>query len=252
VATDSWPEDFDYISNRLTTEIVQQHAAASSGYEVSWNVTLRVIGLSIAKRRPDYRNRWDLARRATDAVLDNTGTIAYPGDYVRGELDMHKLAFPVHMGWADGVMNGKVALLVSDETSREGRSLVALFGSIGNYVGHAPSGALGGFFPSDMDGLFAIIEGGLEKSDPRVDSQWLSDENARYDDLGRIETATRLAGQAAKNDKGPTKRLQFLAKVHYHLHNTELQYNPYKHVVIGAAVWAATPPRRPFGTRAAP
>ena len=37
---------------------------------------------------PDFRNQFDLARRATKAITINTGTLDYPGIYVRGQIDL--------------------------------------------------------------------------------------------------------------------------------------------------------------------
>jgi hypothetical protein len=242
VGTDNSPVDYKYISNRLATEIVQQDAAERSRQELSWNLRLSLFGLAIKYRQPDYFNRFDLARRATEAVRDNTGTIEFPGPYVHGELDLHTCAFAVHMGW-DGPSNNKVAALVADQEVGGKRTFVALFGSVSNYIGHEPTAPGAGFFPSDADGLYEILEASLESSDSRIDRHFLGEER-RLDDMGKIEAALRIAGGAMK--AYPSMRLQFLAKVHYHLCGAELIQEHYDYVLIGAGVWAATPPPKPL------
>lgn len=242
VSTDRWPVDFKYISRRLVTEIVQQHEAAQSRYDMSWSLRFKLLGLTIQKRQLDYANRFDLARRATEAVVNLTGTLEVDGEYIRGELDLHTCAFPVLMGWDNGG-KGEVALLVSDQVDHDGGTFVALIGSVENYIGHQPSPPGAGFCPSDLDGLNGILATSLEPSDAKISKDFMG-EDARWDDLDRMEAAVRIARGA--KDTYPSTRLDFLAKSHYHLHDVTIRGEHFAHFLLGAPVWAATPRPRPF------
>jgi hypothetical protein len=244
VATDNSPVDYKYISRRLTEEIVQQHEAAKSRSELSLGVQLRVFGMSVKTRKPDFRNLFDLARRATDAVINLTGTLEAEGLYVAGELDLHPCRFPVHMGW-ERSPNHEVAAYVADAVVGGERVFVGLFGSVGNYIGHREEDRLStGFFPSDIDGLYGILNGSLEPSDPRIWQDYL-DDNAQLDEMDVVEIAIRLGTLASADFR--SRRLQYLAKVHIALHDVDVQSEHFDHVLIGAPVWARSPAPRVFG-----
>ena len=191
MGTDNWPVDFVYISRRLTTEIVQQDEAARSRWQWSWNVWFKIIGLTVTKRQLDYVNRFDLAKRATEAVTDRTGTFDFGGEYVSGELDLHVCAGPVFMGWEDTI-SAKIAILVADQVKDGERLFLALFGSIGNYTGHEYTKAIGGWHPSDADGLYRILATSLEPSDPKIE-QGRIDDDYGHDALSKVEVAMTFA-----------------------------------------------------------
>ena len=243
--TDNWPVDFKFISTRLITEIVQQHEAARPQREHSWSAGVRGTSLASKRREPNYDNRFDLARRATEAVSNLTGTLEGARDYVRGVLDFHHCITAVHQGW-EGTANAEIAILVSDFVKDGERSFVALFGSVGSYVGHAPTLPISGWFPSDADGLYQILASCLESTDEQVDALWLA-EDARQDDLSRFDTALTIT-ETVDSDRR-TEPLEFLARVDMQMHNVSLDRKLFRHVLLGAAVWARSPDPLPMRNR---
>jgi len=237
VGTDNWAVDFKFISTRLVTEIVQQYEAAASRHDRSWSAGIKGIAVSSKKRGPNFDNRFDLARRATEAVTNLTGTLDVGGDYVRGVLDFHHCITAVHQGWED-TANAEIAILVSDFVNDGERSFVALFGSVGSYIGHAPTLPISGWFPSDADGLYRILSSCLEPTDDQVDSVWLADD-ARHDDLSRFDSALTIT-ETVDSDRR-TEPLEFLARADTQIHNVHLDGKQFRHVLLGAAVWARTP-----------
>jgi hypothetical protein len=237
MGTDNWLVDFKYISTRLVTDIVQQHEAATPRHDRSTSLGIRGSSVSFQKRHPDYDNRFDLALRATEAVANLTGSLEADGPYVRATLNMHRYITIVHQGWKDSA-NVEIAILASDEKKRRRRTFVALVGSVGNYIGHAPSEPLSGWHPSDADGLYEILASSLEPTDELVDPKWLA-EDARNDPLSRLDTALAIT-ENIETDLG-SEPLEFLARADYQLHNLSYRGERFAHVLLGAAVWACTP-----------
>jgi len=85
VTTDNDTVHYKYISSRLTREIVEQHEAARPRWRRTASFRVGFASLGLEGLAPDYRNRYDLARRATNAVKDNTGNFNSPGPYLRGK-----------------------------------------------------------------------------------------------------------------------------------------------------------------------
>lgn len=241
MATDNWPVDFQYVSTRLTTEIVQQHEAALPRRKLSLSLQLKLLGLTVKTRAPDYRNRFDLASRATEAVADLTGTVEIDGDYILAELDVYAAILPVHLGWRDAA-NVEIAALIADTGAGTPRTFVALIGSASNFLGRN-SAEPSGWCPSDLDGLYEILDSALEARDPALDPWYLS-EDARHDDVGRVEAALTIGREVIK--RGTPRRLEVLARPHYQLHDVTVEDKHFSHVIIGAPIWAATPQPRPL------
>jgi hypothetical protein len=235
VTTDNLPIEFRYISRRLVTEIVQQHEAGEFPVDRSWTVQLKVLGVTVKKRRPDYHNVYDLANRATKAVENFTGTIEAGSPYVRDMLDLHTCVFPVYMGWEEAI-NVEIAALVADDLNDGERTFVALVGSASNFIGRAPSTISSGWFPSDADGLYHILATTSEPGEPSIERYRLDDEDS-LSEIDRIESALRIVGDA--QGKYPSRRLEFLAKVHLERHGVTIRGERFVHVIVGAPIWAA-------------
>src|SRR5580658_6337698 len=168
---------FRYISKRVTRDIVQEHQATKRKRSWSLELHLKLITLAAARRKPDYRNRYEMALMATDALEQYTGTHAFPGDYVRAETDLRCCYFPVHLGWNE-VANAEVAVFIVNADLREsGRTFVALIGSIENYVGRIRRrSAVGNWCPSDVMGLYDVLSSGVEQSGPALEHSYLTDD----------------------------------------------------------------------------
>ena len=163
MTTDTWPSEFRYVSRRLVAQIVQRNEAKRPRRSVSFGFNLGLATVNVTGRPPDYGKVYDLVRRATEHVSDNTGTLAHPGLYVRSDLELDLCWFPVLLGWADGARRGEIAAIFADTTLDDtGRTFVALFGSIFNYVAMKPKPVDGvGVFPSDLAGLYQILNATL-------------------------------------------------------------------------------------------
>jgi hypothetical protein len=128
---------------------------------------------------PDYLNKFDLSRRAAEAVLDNTGTLAFPGEYAREEIDISMGFLTVLMGW-EGRSKVEIAAMMAEvEVEGIGRTFVALFGSASNYSGRRPKNSDEGSIPSDIDGLYGILDATREPNDPKAMRQFPSPSYSR-------------------------------------------------------------------------
>ena len=176
VPTDTWPVHFRYISRRLVKEIVQQHEATRPRVKASFSFPLRAIGLTLIRRDPDYLNLYDLTRRATEAIDNLTGSVEFPGTYVRAELDITPGYFTVLMGWQDRSHVDIAAMMTRTHVEDVGSVLVGLFGSISNYTWRVPKSEGLGEIPSDVAGLYEILDRTAEDGDPTLDPERVEDE----------------------------------------------------------------------------
>lgn len=240
MSTDNWPVDFTYISTRLTSEIVQQDEAARSPFTTSAKLRLAVLSMSFKKRKFDYANRFALARSATTAVEDITGTVEAPGTYVRTTGDLLVCDFPVFMGWKES-FSELVAAFVLDVANDVERNFVALFGSASNFLGYKARGESVGWTPSDFDGLYRLLDSSREPGDPEIDPDALREDD-RHDEMSRMETARRIVRRS--RPFVPLRRMDFLAKIHLHYHDVTVLGEHFDHFLVGAPVWVATPAPR--------
>lgn len=237
MSTDNWPVNFTYISQRLTKEIAQQDEAARLPIEMSAKLRLAIFSMVFKTRKLDYGNRYALARKATSAVESLTGTVELPGEYVKATADVLVCDFPVFMGWKD-TFNAHVAAIVLDGSRDSERTFVALFGSVANFLGYKAGGDSVGWTPSDFDGLYRLIDSSREPGDPEIDPEALQEDD-RHDDMSRLETAWRVAGRSRTIDH--LRQMEFLAKVHLHVHDVSILGEHFEHFLVGAPVWVATP-----------
>jgi hypothetical protein len=193
---------------------------------------------SFTRDRVDRTNEFALCREATEAVRENTSTISQSwGTYIRAELDLTMGFMSVLMGWK-GTNHVEIAAMKADLSDPgAGRVLVALFGSASNYRGRKPIDDGLTEIPSDVDGLYGILE--REPGDPEIQNEFL-DRDIGHSPQGRADTVLRLLGDRFRGFS--QDRLDVLLQCFAMDEHTE----PYDLVIIGAPVWVATPPPRPI------
>jgi hypothetical protein len=238
MGTDNWPVDFRYISKRLVTEIVQQSEAARGPWRLALSLTLKVVSIGLTKRDLDYRNKYLLCLKATEAVRDRTGTLADPGEYVRTELDIQMGYVTVYRGWQHRTRVRIAAMFAVVPVAGIESVLVALFGSESNYTWKRPADNGDSGIPSDVDGLCGLLDATREPSDPQVTGHFL-DWDPGHNDYSRADTVVRLLHD--RHESIGVRSLDVLAKVFYCFDDFSFGRAHYGRVLIGAPIWAATP-----------
>jgi hypothetical protein len=229
MGTDRSPGEFRYISSRLVRQIVQQDQGPRSRWSIS---TFGFRNFGFQKHPIDYSNDFLLCREATEAVRNNTGTVAHPGQYIQTELDLTMGLMTVLMGWTDPHV--EIAAMKAEVNDPEaGKVLVALFGSASNYTGRKPVSDGLAEYPSDVDGLYGILDRTRESGDPKILDEEL-DRDLGHDPNGRVDTAVRVLERFKGFGEG---RFEVLMKCFCEDANTK----PYDLVILGAPVWVRTP-----------
>lgn len=258
VATDNWPADYIYISRRLTHEIVNQHAAARRpGWLRRITAALPGTGISaeFAPGDVDPSNPFDLARHATEAVTDLTGTLDSPGPYIRATLDFSWDAVPVRMRRDDA--NDPVACFFADvRVVGVGGVFVSLIGSASNFLGIAPADNHRRWMPSDALGLYHILSQISEPDDPGVRAELVDPYERPGPDIMVRQAASIYEQNRPLYGRGT---VEVLAKSHTVQSDIDLStgFHPswngnlangdhgrYDLAVLGAPVWVATPEPR--------
>lgn len=251
MATDNWPADYIYVSRRLAREIIDQDTAARRTKRLN-KVTAGIPGTGMsaefAAREVDLDNPFELARRATEAVVDLTGSLQSPGPYVRATLDCTWDAIPVHMGWDDDV-NVKVAGFFADVKVVDlGGVFFGLFGSASNFLGRVPTEYRGEWMPSDALGLYRILDHTSEPEDPTVEAELVDDDlRLGAEDIVR-QTVTLFEHARPLYGRGT---VEVLAKCYVTEPDIDLSWNGnvlkngdngrYGLAILGAPIWVATP-----------
>ena len=235
VLTDRAPFEYRYLSGRLLAELFQHDQAARSRWKVTGGMSAWLANLHAARSEVDQADLHALAMRSAQLVSDYTGSAANTGAglYVRDRLNLRHHIFEPHMGWRGGA----VASYSGEATADDGdRVFVSLFGSASNVVGYRDPGGTG-FYPSDMTGLYTMLDLAREPSDPEIDFEY------RWDDGHLSEDA--LAHNAIKFALGDSPHQigehDFLARifvdVEHHRYGSEFEGR----VIMGAPLWIATP-----------
>jgi len=234
--------DFRYISSRLVRQIVQQDEATRSRWRFPVAIPTPWGPLGFQKDRIDRHNEYALCREATEAVRDNTSTITQSwGDYIRAELDLTMGFMTVLMGWAD-TSHVEIAAMKAEVNHPEaGKVLVALFGSASNYRGRKPISDGLAEIPSDVDGLYGILERTREPKDPKIRYDYL-DHDIGHSPNSRADTAIRLLGERFTGFR--EGRFDLLIQSFCIDEDTDA----YDLVILGAPVWVATPEPLPILT----
>ena len=232
--TDRWPVDFRYISKRLVRQMVDQDAATrtrwrSIGIPTPWGT------LGLHREPIDRGNLFALCKEATGAVTDLTSTVSHSwGTYIRGELDLKMGVMEVLRGWKDH-SHVEIAAMKAVLTDPEvGSIFIGLFGSASNYVGRNPVSDDLGEIPSDVDGLYGILERTREPRDPEI-SDFELDRDLGHSLASRTDGAVRLLGDRFRGFRDG--RYDVLLQNFCTVELTE----PYDLVILGAPVWVATP-----------
>lgn len=239
--TDRDPIEYLYMSDRLLKDLVKHEEATRSRYQFQPSISFKGISLGIRRRPVDIDNLYDLAGRSLQLVSDNTGGLESTwSPYVHATLDLRSGAFEPLMGWRGGY----VACFQGEATTDEGaRVFVALFGSASNWrVFRANDETLGGFTPSDMMGLYGLLDAVRETDDPEIGLQERIDEL----DLEREHKLSEAIDFARRGARpfGP-RRLCFLARRMMSAENYQTDEGSYDRVLIAAPLWIATPAPTP-------
>jgi hypothetical protein len=213
---------------------VQQDEATRSRWRFSGIPTPWGL-LGLHKERLDRNNEFALCRQATEAVRDLTGTIAQGwADYIQAELDLTMGTLTVLMGWKDASHVEIAAMKAEMIVPEAGRVLVALFGSASNYRGRKPISDQLAEIPSDVDGLYGILDRTREPGDPEIRSDFL-DRDIGHSPGSRTDTAVRLLN-GSRFTRFHEDHFDVLIRVFCTDESTE----PYDLVILGAPVWVAT------------
>lgn len=231
--TDRAPFEYVYLSKRLLTDLVQHEEAAKPRSTWSFNAHVKGFGFHRESKSPNYANLRDLAMRSTDLVSDNTGSVEFPGYYIRDRLDMWHGAFRPHMGW-----RGTVACYRGERTMADGRkTFVALYGSASNVIGRRPNKLeRSEFYPSDMQGLYSLLDVVREHDDPAISLDFALDDYGLTEGA-RADTAIHFATHGATRSLGEH---DFLARVFIDVEDHTSRSGFTGRVIVGAPIWIAT------------
>jgi hypothetical protein len=238
--------EYLYVSKRLTSDVVKGASANTHNWGLSPSAGARGIGLSWFRREPAWENEIEIAQRATkvlaDAELIGPLDPHTSADYVRSTLPLKCSVVDVHNP------GFQVGLLTIDTVTAEwGRTLISLVGSPSNFRNRRNDNwRIPEECPSDIDGLMEIVRTAIEDIDREHFDDWDWDGHEPPIDAV-IRMAEVLAKGRSKRQPQP-RTLEFLAKVHFQLGNTAAWggRDDYGLVLIGAALWAATPASSPL------
>jgi len=230
--------EFVYWSRRLVKDIVHQQESTRTRWRFAFSAALP-FGPSVNVRREalDYGNDFALTHTVTSYLREVTGPISDLwrwNDYVTGDLELELGVVEVHAGWEDGA-NEDIAVMRSVLPAPEGgETLVALFGSVNNYRKLKGGERRLAEIPSDVDGLYGILDRTLEPKDPKISAFFLDGEVNHGPD-SRAEAAERLLdGPRFKAFR--TDTFEVLIKVFARVENGETDYES---IVLGTPIWVA-------------
>lgn len=239
--TDRAPFEYRYLSSRLLADLFQHEEAGRRRLHFSGELSAWIAKLQVARAQPDQANLHALARNAERLVSDHTGSVSYTGAalYVKDQLPLRHGVFEPLMGW----LGGKVACYAGEGTNDDGQQVfLALFGSASNVVGYRAEGGTG-YCPSDMTGLYTMLDAVREPHDPQIDLDYLWDDG-NLSRSTRADAAIQYAQGAAKMHIGPH---EFLARVYLDVDNHRSGQHFTGQVIVGTPLWIATPRPRPDG-----
>lgn len=111
------------------------------------------------------------------------------------------------------------------------------------------AGSGSGWWPSDIAGLYHILEAAREQIDPQPSASYLKRE-AHSGDSSTYATAMIICRHIAK--RFPVERLEFVAKAFHHVHGVEIAGATYDTILVGTPIWVATPQPRAMEDAALP
>jgi hypothetical protein len=155
------------------------------------------------------------------------------------ELDLRMGVMEVLRGWKDSSHVEIAAMKAVLMDLEVGSIFIGLFGSASNYTGLRPGRNEPNEIPSDVDGLYGILERTREPHDPEISDVEL-DRDLGHSLASRADTAVRQLGD----------RFRGFRHGHYDvlLQNfcTDESSESYDLVILGAPVWVATPEPQPW------
>jgi hypothetical protein len=243
VTTDNSPRQYIYLSRRLLTERYQQYIAnRGMQSKVSLGAKTPIGSINIQGRDVDPDNLYQLANVVTEAVRDNTGSLLYPGIYVRAVLDLT---------W--GVVNfvdpfDEVAWFYGQQDAGEevepdspyGSIFVVLCGSVGNYLGYVPGTNLGSqqrWQPSTPDYMRQVVQRyGFDDADGTTEIDR---------SLAMLNSAYSISMGLRPGNLLSEARLEVLFQVHHYAEGVEVQASrgsrlSCRTVLVGSPLWVAT------------
>jgi hypothetical protein len=238
--SDRAPFEYLYMSRRLLTDLVQHDEAARPRVKRELSFNFKWISYQGQRRPPDLGNPHDLASRSLDLVSDHAGGLDDQwSPYVHAEIQLSSGVFTPLIGWNGGT----VACFRGEVTTTDGLSVfVALFGSASNLVGYrSGDDAISGFTPSDMTGLYALLDAVREPDDPEISLQCRLDDQA----LAREHVAQVAIEFARSGARQGSQTLTFLARRLLPVDGYRGREDKFDRVLIGAPLWVATPAPMP-------
>jgi hypothetical protein len=203
-------------------------------------LNLKYLIYEARRRQPDYSNLRELAMRSLELVSDYTSDLDRTwAPFVHTEVDLYQGLFAPHMGWS----GGEVACFRSETTSPTGASVfLALFGSASNLVGYRRNDeALRGFHPSDMAGLYALLDSVREPGDPEIDLRYRIDDHT----LDRSAIVAESIDFARGGACFEPRRLELLARVLVSEDEYARHEDRFDQVIVAAPLWIRTPLPQP-------
>lgn len=234
--TDRAPFEYRYLSGRLLAELFQHDDAARRRWRVSGGFSAWIANLQVSRLDLDHTNMHALAAQSEQLVSDHTGNLANTGVglYVRDRLTLRYGVFEPHMGWR----GGRVACYAGEGlTADSERVFLALFGSSSNVVGYRDDEPRHGEIPSDITGLYTMLDLAREPNDPEIDFEYRWDDGRLSDEV-RAHTAIKFAHMGARTAIGVH---DFLARVFVEVENYRYDDNFTGRVIVGTPLWIATP-----------
>lgn len=230
--------EFVYWSRRLVRDIVHQHESTRTRRRIAFSLALPLaLSVNVSREALDHGNDFALVHAATDYVKEVTGPVAdlwQWQDYITGDFDLELGVVEVHGGW-EASINEDIAVMRSVVPAPGGgNTLVALFGSVTNY--RKLSGGEGRLaeIPSDVDGLYGILDRTLEPSDPNISAFFL-DREVGHSAESRAEAAEGLL-DGARFKAFRTDTFEVLIKVFARVEHNKSKYES---VVLGTPIWVA-------------
>jgi len=245
MATSDPLREYLYVSKRLTRDIVEGTTATTQRRVMSFSASLRGIGISLGIREPVWQNDIEMAQRATKVLCnhDQIGTLDpnASADYVQATLPLKCSVIDVHNP------GFQVGLLTTDTITPLGRTLISLVGSPSNFRNRrSDNWRVPEECPSDIDGLMEVVRTVIENDDRQDFDYWNWDD---HDPPIEAVVGIAVTLEKGRSERPPLPRnVEFLAKVHFHLGRSKSRDNKgdFDVVLIGAALWAATPPTKPL------
>lgn len=248
----SLPNELAWVSPRLTREIVAR-ADADRGPWGFPTPTVEVpltdqpggiaLGLGLDRAPRTYRDPvLSDAVRATQILAQRTGTIHEPNEYVRTVMDLHLAKFIVLDDW-DGVSNQPISALYGIQVVEGiGRVALVLYGSPHNWRPDALPERYYGRTPSNMEGIYRIIEAAREPKDARPTQRAIlhdADQTAEW----RCSEALKLLEGIWRPT--PSVTYEVLLQVFDMAEQLEVNEINYDRIILGTPVWAGRPNPQP-------